>query len=201
MIPSDRLYTFAALRPFLAARVPCNYTAPVARERRTYKRWLLESRGKRRALTFERQGSRSRFLFALRLVLSFAFSLDSYTQRALRFPLILFFFCGRWFGKEKVPGLGPCNTSLPPPSMAQYIWYLCINKVVFFYQSILILLLLTLFLLADFLAPRLLSSVDVELNARGRRSDKLPGLLISLLSLCIHTSIWIRNVYMHGTVH
>lgn len=116
MIPSDRLYTFAALRPFLAARVPCNYTAPVARERRTYKRWLLESRGKRRALTFERQGSRSRFLFALRLVLSFAFSLDSYTQRALRFPLILFFFCGRWFGKEKVPGLTFSSAPVTHPS-------------------------------------------------------------------------------------
>lgn len=59
--------------------------------------------------------SRSRFLFALRLVLSFGL----YAMGALDFLLFyfIFFFRGRWFGKreKKVPGvdvlLCPCNTS------------------------------------------------------------------------------------------
>jgi hypothetical protein len=62
---------------------------------------------------------------------------------ALDFLLFYIFFS--WLvvrqRKKKFPGLtfsfAPVIHS-PPASMAQYIWYLCINKVVFFIISLLI---------------------------------------------------------------
>lgn len=84
--------------------------------------------------------SRSRFLFALRLVLSFGL----YAMAgALDFLLFYIFFS--WLvvrqRKKKFPGLTFSFAPVihpPPASMAQYIWYLCINKVVFFIISLLI---------------------------------------------------------------
>jgi hypothetical protein len=151
--------------------------------------------------------SRSRFLFALRLVLSFGL----YAMAgALDFLLFNIFFS--WLvvrqRKKKFPGLTFSFAPVihpPPASMAQYIWYLCINKVVFFYyQSIDICSCwLSSVILADFLSSTRVSFRLLTWNwtpADGAQITSSRASYLFSLFMCIHiyiVSIWIRNVYMY----